>query len=114
MVQGMEPGQTTAQATEVQGVEEPKESVEQLKAMLEQFAKAYKFAASRKARCEDLMHRKSAAEWAPEKKMRMVRRLLTANKEMEQTEGYLDQIATRLSQLGVEVDVVSRSAGEAS
>lgn len=94
--------------------EEPKEeNVEQLKAWLEHFARIYKFATFRKERCEELMRRKSAKKWSPEKVQRMVRRLMTANKEIEQSENALDQCRHRLSQLGVEVDVVSRSGAAA-
>lgn len=92
--------------------EEPKEeNVDQLKAWLEHFARVYKAATFRKERCELLMRRKAAKKWPPEKKARMVRRLMTANKEIEQSENALDQVTHRLSQLGIEVDIKSRSVG---
>lgn len=94
--------------------EEKKEDVEQLKRWLEHFARIYKFASFRKERCEELMRRKSAKKWPPEKVQRMVRRLMTANKEIEQAENALDQVKHRLSQNGIEVDIVSRSASESS
>lgn len=91
--------------------EKKEDNVDQLKAWLEHFARVYKFASFRKERTEMLMRRKSAKKWPPEKKARMVRRLMTANKEIEQSENALDQVTHRLSQLGIEVDVKSRSAG---
>lgn len=94
-----------------QGEEDKKEDVEQLKRWLEHFAKQYQFASFRKERCEELMRRKSAKKWSPEKTARMVRRLMTANKEIEQATNALDQVAHRLSQNGIEVDIKSRSAG---
>lgn len=90
--------------------EEPKENVEQLKNWLEHFARIYKSAVFQKERCEELMRRKSAKTWSPEKTTSMVRRLMMANKEIEQSENALDQCKYRLSQLGIEVDIVSRSS----
>ena len=84
--------------------------VEQLKHWLEDFARKYKFASFRKERTELLMRRRSAKKWTPEKTARMVRRLMTANQEIEQSEGALEQIKHRLEQLGIEVSVESRSA----
>jgi hypothetical protein len=92
-----------------QGDDKEKE-VEQLKHWLEHFARIYKFATFRKERCEELMRRRSAKKWKPEKVARMARRLMTANKEIEQSESALDQCTHRLSQLGVEVDIVSRAS----
>lgn len=100
------------QTHDEQTVQEREEEITQLKRWLEHFADTYRFFSSRKERLEDLMRRQSAKQWKPEKVARMVRRLMTANKEIEQAEGVLDRCSARLSQLGVEVDVVSRSAVE--
>lgn len=93
---------------------ETKEDPEQLKAWLEHFARVYRLASFRKARCEDLMRRPSAKRWDAAKTARMVRRLVAANTEVEQSENALDQCSHKLSQLGIEVDVVSRSGGPVS
>jgi hypothetical protein len=93
------------------GEQEEKESPERLKFLMEHFARLYKFATFRKERCEELMRRKSARKWSPEKTSKMVRRLMAANKEVEQSENALDQLQHRLQQLGIEVEVKSRSAG---
>jgi len=106
----LKPRSLGASTQAAEGEEDPKESIEQLKKWLEHFARIYKFVTFRKERCEELMRRKSAKKWPPKKVARMVRRLMTANKEIEQAEGALDQCTHRLSQLGVEVDIVSKSA----
>jgi len=87
----------------------PSDNAEHLKAWLEEFARQYKTAAFRKSRCEKLMRRRIAKTWKPEKTAKMVRRLMTANKLVEQSENALDNITQRLSRLGVEVSVGSRS-----
>jgi len=97
--------------TEVTEQEKPKDNPEQLKSWLEQFAQKYKMATTQKSRLEDLMKRKSTKSWSPEKTAKMVRRLMAANKQIEQAEGALDQLTHRLSQLGIEVDIVSRASG---
>lgn len=56
-------------------------------------------ATSRKGRVEELMQRRSAKKWDAKKKARMVRRLVTANQELEQSESAIDQITHRLSQI---------------
>lgn len=85
------------------------DDVEQLKRWLEHFARQYKVAAADKERCEDMMRRPGAKKWSSEKTQKMVRRLMLANKTVEQAEETLDQITQRLSQLGVEVSIESRS-----
>jgi hypothetical protein len=102
------------QTTQVQTPEERDKEIEQLKHWLEHFARKFKFAASRKERCEELMRRRSAKKWDAAKTARMVRRLMAANQELEQSEGALDQCGARLRELGVEVDIVSRSGAEAA
>ncbi len=92
--------------------EQQKENVEYLQRLLEHFAEQYKFFSMRKERCENLMRRKSVKKWKPEKIAKMVRRLMSSKKELEQTESALDQISHRLSQLGVEVEVVPKSTTE--
>ena len=82
--------------------EEPKENVEQLKAWLEHFARIHSYASGRKDRLEDLMRRRSAKKWSAEKTTRMVRRLMTASKELEESESAIDLVRTRLSQNGLE------------
>lgn len=106
-------GEAVKQA-ETNEQEAPKEDIEQLKSWLEHFAGVYKFSASRKERLEDLMRRKSAKKWDPEKTAKMVRRLVDSSKTMEQAESALDMIKHRLSQNGIEVDVVSRSGEKAA
>lgn len=93
--------------------ETPENKIERLKAWMDHFARAYKFASFRKERTEMLMRRKSAKKWDAKKTARMVRRLVTANKEIEQSSDALDRVSHELSQLGVEVTVESRSASSA-
>lgn len=97
------------QTTRVQVSDDRDKEIERLKHLFEHFARKFKFAASRKERCEELMRRRSAKRWGAAKTARMVRRLTAANQEMEQSEGTLDQCSVRLRELGVEVDSVSRS-----
>lgn len=89
--------------------ETQQENPEQLMRWMGQFVRQYKSAFSRKERCEKLMRRKSAKKWAPEKTALMVRRMMVANKEVEQAQNALDQLTHRLSQLGIEVGIMSRS-----
>lgn len=91
--------------------EQPEVSVEQLKSWLEHFARSYQNASARKDRLVDLMGRKKTKKWSPEKTAKMVRRLVAANKEIEQAENALDQVQHRLSQAGIEVEIKSRSEG---
>lgn len=98
--------ETTGSPTESVNRDNP----EFLKAWLEEFASQYKVAGSRKARCEKLMRRRSAKKWSPEKTARMVRRLMSANKLVEQSENALDNITHRLSQQGIEVSVESQAS----
>src|SRR5262249_37634437 len=101
------------QHSEGQQEESPEKKIERLKGWLEHFARIYRFAGLRKERTEMLMRRKSAQKWPAQKKARMVRRLMTANKEIEQATDALDRVSHELSQLGVEVSVESRSASAA-
>lgn len=104
-------GATTQAAEEA---ESKKEDIEQLKRWLEHFANVYRAASARKERCEDLMRRKSAKKWDPTKTAKMVRKLMTANKEIEDATNALDQVTHRLSQNGIEVNIVSRSGEKAA
>lgn len=99
----------TEHDVQAQGKDDTQESVEQLKTWLEHFAGVYKQASIRKEYVENLMRRKSAKRWDPKKTARMVRRLLDASKAIEQSENALDLVRHRLSQNGIEVDIVSRS-----
>jgi hypothetical protein len=57
-------------------------------------------AMARKARLEDLMQRKhSPKKWDAAKKAKMVRKLMTANQELEESVNALDQLNHRLSQI---------------
>lgn len=85
------------------------EEIEQLKQWMEHFSMRYKLAFLSKERCEQLMRRKSAKKWDQEKTAKMVRRLMVANKEIEQSENALDNASARLKELGIEVEIVSRS-----
>jgi hypothetical protein len=60
-----------------------------------------KCAALRKERLEDLMQRRTAKKWDAAKKTKMVRRLVTANRELEQSDEALDQLKFRLEQVTV-------------
>lgn len=86
------------------------EDVGQLKAWLNYLANEYRYYGFRKQRLEELMRRKKAKSWSVEKKSTMVRRLMTANKAMQEIETAMDQLRDRLSQRGIEVEVKSRSA----
>lgn len=79
-----------------------KENVEQLQAWLEHYTRQFSVSNERKACLEDLMRRKAAKKWSPDKTAKMVRRLLSASKEAEQAESAVDMITHRLSQAGVE------------
>jgi ribosomal protein L35 len=89
------------------------ENVEQLKKYFEHYIKQYKFTSSRKVRCETLMRRHRAKKWSQQKTSKMVRRLMVASKEINEIEVLLDQLQTKLSQAGIEIDVVSRKANAA-
>jgi hypothetical protein len=54
---------------------------------------------TRKERVEDLMSRSSAKKWDAKKKQRMVRRLMTANQELEQSSDAVEQLSSRLVEL---------------
>ncbi len=56
-------------------------------------------ATSRKLRCEELMRRKSAKRWNENKKQRMIRRLMTANKQVEQAGNAIVQLRDKLEEL---------------
>ncbi len=56
-------------------------------------------ASSRKLRCEDLMRRKSSKRWDEKKKLKMVRRLMTANKQVEQAVNAIVQLRDKLDEL---------------
>lgn len=101
---------TLTHQVEAEPAEEKQADPEQLKRWLEHFAKQFKNAATDKARCEDIMRRQGTKKWSPEKTQKMVRRLVTANKTMEQAESVLDQCTHRLSQLGIEVSIESKSS----
>lgn len=90
-----------------QSSEAKPENLELLKRQLEHFAKSYKNASNKKERQEKLMRRKIASTWSPEKTARMVRRLSSTNNEIEQASAAMDSLSHRLSELGIEVSVVS-------
>jgi hypothetical protein len=48
-------------------------------------------ATQRKERCEELMGRQIAKKWSPAKKAQMVRRLMTANQEIQQCVAGIDE-----------------------
>lgn len=75
--------------------EDPKELVRQIAF----FTHAQACAASRKARAEDLMQRRVAKSWDAAKKGKMVRRLMRANQELEQSAEALDQLKHLLEQV---------------
>jgi len=71
------------------------------------FTHTYKCATSRKARCEDLMSRKGTSPrrnkkgrtvpgWDPSKKAQMVRRLMTANQELNQCASAMEQLKSQI------------------
>ena len=72
--------------------EEKKVDLVELQKQL-QFFRHYLHAATlRKERCEDLMSRQIAKTWDAKKKAKMVRRLTTANSELEQCVTAIDQV----------------------
>ncbi len=93
-----------------QAEEAKQDDPEQLKRWLEHFAKQYKTATVDKERCEELMRRPNAKKWDAAKTQKMVRRLMSASKLVEQSENALDQITHRLSQLGIEVSIEPQSS----
>ena len=56
-------------------------------------------ATSRKGRAQELMSRRVAKSWSAAKKAKMVRRLMTANQELEQSTSAIEQLTHRLEQL---------------
>ena len=76
-----------------------KDDPELLAKQLHSYQRLQLFATSRKARCEELMRRRSAKKWDAAKKARMVRKLMTANKELETSTGMIEQLMARLTQL---------------
>jgi hypothetical protein len=56
-------------------------------------------AESRSARCEKLMKRHSSKKWRPKKVARMVRRSMTAMKEIEQSQKAIDYVKSKLDQV---------------
>jgi hypothetical protein len=57
-------------------------------------------ATSRKGRAQQLMSRRSASSWDAAKKAKMVRRLMRANQEVQQSETAIAQLTHRLEQVG--------------
>lgn len=88
-----------------QGSANKHEDVNQLMQWLEHFSRLYRVSASRKERCENLMQRQSAKSWSHKKSSKMVRRLVAASKDMNESESTLDRIQQRLSQNNVDIDV---------
>lgn len=76
---------------------QPEEDPARLQTYVQDFTKKHAFASSRKARCEKLMRRKIAKTWAQTKKLKMVRRLMTANNEIKQAEEALQSLHDRLA-----------------
>ena len=87
--------------------EDIEKEVKRLKGLLESYANLYRNANSRKARCELLMRRVGSKNWTQRRKTKMVKRLMTASKEIREAEEILDKIQSALQALNVEVDVVS-------
>jgi hypothetical protein len=67
-------------------------------------------AQSRKTRQEELMQRPASKKWDAAKKAKMVRRLVRANQELEQSLSYVGQLESKLEQL---MNNVSSSAAGA-
>lgn len=79
--------------------QEKKEDPEQIRLQIAFFTHTLKCATLRKARYEDLMQRRGSRKWDAAKKAQMVRRLTTANQEMEQSEHAVDQLTNHLAQI---------------
>lgn len=86
------------------------EDVEQLKKWFEHYVSQYKTASSTKKRLEELIQRKSSSKWSVEKKDKVLKRHEEATKSQVEAEDILDRLEYRLSQNGIEVDVVRRSS----
>jgi hypothetical protein len=86
------------------------ENVEKLKQWLEHYVRLYKLASNRKIRCEMLMRRYGSKKWSQEKTAKMVRRLMVSSKEVKAATDALDQIQAKLSEVGIEVDIVSKKS----
>ena len=78
---------------------EEKEDPQEMMRQLEFYAHLKVCATARKERCEELMQRRIAKTWDAKKKARMVRKLVTANQELEQSDMAIDQLTHRLSQV---------------
>ncbi len=81
--------------------DEGKERIDpaRLEAGIERYRKLMQNAEQRKVRTEGLMRRKSAKKWDVDKKQQMVRRLVTANKEIEQAVKAIEGLHERLEAL---------------
>lgn len=79
--------------------EERQDDPETLRRQIAFFVHALACATVRKSRAEDLMQRRQAKAWDAAKKAKMVRRLTSANQELEQAAGALEQLREKLSQL---------------
>lgn len=79
--------------------EEKKEDPLELARQLAFFKHILICSSTRKERAEDLMARRSAKKWDAKKKQRMVRRLMTANQELEQSTDAVEQLTHKLTEL---------------
>jgi hypothetical protein len=79
--------------------EEKKDDPRVLLAQIAYVNHVQRCATSRKERVEALMQRRSAKKWDAKKKARMVRKLMTANQELEQTTTALTDLLPRFEAL---------------
>ena len=91
--------------------EQPKEDPMTILHHINVYSHTLMCATSRKQRNEQLMSRKSAKAWTPAKKAKMVRRLMTTNQEITQSENALDQLKIHLERLMAEAAQQSKFSG---
>lgn len=72
---------------------------EKIMQQIGEFATQERNATSRRLRCEELMRRKIAKSWDEKKKLKMVRRLMSANKQIEQADQAIVQLREKLEEL---------------
>jgi phage-related minor tail protein len=84
------------------------EDVNVLKKSFEEYIQQYIHLTSDLKRAEELIKRKSANRWSERKLASMQRNFMKLSKQVEEVESILDLLQYRLSQNGIEIDVVSK------
>lgn len=86
------------------------EDIDKLIKLFEEYIVKFRNAYSDCCRLRELADRKSAADWTEKKRAKHRVKLQSLEKEVGYIEDVLDRLQYRLSQNGVEVDVVRKNA----